>query len=144
MEVNNLSIKNHGLKKEHHPLLPRSLRSLIIGKSNCGKSTLLYNFLLRPGWLDYNNLLVFGNSLHQIEYQTIKEGYEKGLKKTQILNIFQNQKLMNESGMSPLQVIADCAAETEGETSVKFYEDTAQIPDPSKLDPKKKESPSFR
>lgn len=102
MEVSNLSIKDPASsKRNHHPLLPSNLCALIIGKSSCGKSTLLYNLLLRPSWLDYNNLLVFGNSLHQTAYRVIGEGFEKSLSKFQILNIFQNQNTLTRAGISP-------------------------------------------
>ena len=42
-------------KRCNHPLLPKVIRGLIIDKSGCGKTTLVINLLLRPGWLDYNN-----------------------------------------------------------------------------------------
>ena len=32
-----------------HPLLPQDIRGLNIGKSGCGKTTLLINLLLCPG-----------------------------------------------------------------------------------------------
>ena len=37
---------------------------MIKGKSGCGKTTLLINLLLRPDWVDYNNinLLVKGST----------------------------------------------------------------------------------
>ena len=61
--------KTHGCKCDNNPLFPSNIRGLIIGKSNCGKTTLLLNLLLQPHWLDYNHLYVFGKSLHQ---QSIK------------------------------------------------------------------------
>ena len=54
-----------GDSRTNNPLLPHNIRGLIIGKSNCGKTTLLLNLLLQPDWLDYNHLYVFDNSLHQ-------------------------------------------------------------------------------
>ena len=50
--------------RNNNPLLPRNIRGLIVGTSNCGKTTLLLNLLLQPDWVDYNHLYVFGQSLH--------------------------------------------------------------------------------
>ena len=57
MEVKNLASNENQIKRCNHPLLPKGIRGLIIGKSGCGKTTL---HLLRPGWLDYNNINSFG------------------------------------------------------------------------------------
>ena len=88
MKVNSQLTWKNDTSRRNSPNLPKSIRGLIIGKSNCGKTTLLLNLLLQPGWLDYNHLLVFGKSLHQREYQILKAGFEKGLSKAQISNIF--------------------------------------------------------
>ena len=66
------SWKSQLVKRSNNPLLPNSIRGLIIGKSNCGKTTLLLNLLLKPNWLDHNHLHVFGNTLHQKEYHVIQ------------------------------------------------------------------------
>ena len=77
--------------RTNNPLLPQNIRGLIIGKSNCGKTTLLMNLLLQSNCLDYNHLYVFGNSLHQQEYRILKKGFENKLTKKQISNIFLQQ-----------------------------------------------------
>ena len=81
MQVRDLSWNEHVSKRFNHPLLPRSIRGVIVGKSGCGKTTLLLNLLLRSGWLDYNKLAVFEKSLFQPEYRILKKAFEKKLPK---------------------------------------------------------------
>ncbi len=122
-------------KQTNHFLLPDSIRALLVGHPNCGKSTLMYNLLLRPGFMNYDNLLVFGNSLQQIEYRIIHAAFEKKLSKEQIDVIFKNQDKVNKNG-GPLSVIQDYDGECRGKITVSFYTSCKDIPDPSSLDPK--------
>ena len=91
--------------RENSPLLPRNGRGLVIGKSGCGKTTVIFNLLLQPNWLDYNHLYVFGKSLHQQEYKVLRKGFEAGLNKQQISNVFANQEALHAANVSPLSVI---------------------------------------
>ena len=117
MEITNVSLKN--LKSRHNnPLLPSNVRGLIVGKSNSGKTVLLLNLLLKEDWLDYNNLLVFGNSLHQEEYQIIKKGFEIGLGKKQILNVFENQK---QTQITPLDIIENYNGVKNGGVTAELH-----------------------
>ena len=136
MEITNFSIISP-LNRNNHRLLPKNLRALIVGKSASGKSTLLYNLLLKP-WLDYDNLMVFGKSLHQHEYQIIQAGFEHGLGKEQIANVFQNQIPLLEAGISPLKAIQEYTGPKENNVNASFFTDCELIPDPSELDPNAK------
>ena len=71
MKVKNLAWNENQSKRCNHSLVPKGIRGLIVGKSGCGKTTLLINLLLRPGWLDYNNINIFGKSLFQPEYHIL-------------------------------------------------------------------------
>ena len=55
MEVKNLAWNENLSNRCNNPVLPKDIRGLIIDKSGCGKATIVINFLLRPGRLDYNN-----------------------------------------------------------------------------------------
>ena len=96
--------------RENSPLLPQSLRGLVIGKSGCGKTTVIFNLLLQPGWLDYNHLYIFGKSLHQQEYKILRKGFEGGLSKPHISNVFNSQEML-QSPLIPLKNTVVCAME---------------------------------
>ena len=46
MEVKDLSWNEMLSKRINHPLIPKSIKGLIVGKSDCGKTTLLMDLLL--------------------------------------------------------------------------------------------------
>ncbi len=107
MEIKDLAWNETLSKRFNHPLLPKSLRGLIVGKSGCGKTTLLLNLLLRPGWLDYNNLSVFGKSLFQPEYRILKHAFEAKLSKEATIELFQLRDEIMRLNVSPAGVIEE-------------------------------------
>ena len=125
--------KSRLIKPNNSPLLPSNLRALCIGKSNPGKSVLIFNLLLKPNWLDYNHLYVFGNTLHQKEYQVMKKALDLGLTKQQINNIFKNQEEFEKIKASPLEVIEEYNGYRKSEIKVEFFSDCSMIPDPTQL-----------
>ena len=125
--------KSRLIKPNNSPLFPNNLRALIIGKSNSGKSVLIFNLLLQHGWLDYNHLFVFAKTLHQTEYLILQKGFEIGLSKQQIANIFRNQDAFQKVNLNPVQVIDQYTGERKGDIKAEFYADCNMVPDPSEL-----------
>ena len=121
--------------RENSPLLPRNVRGLVIGKSGCGKTTAIFNLLLQPYWLDYNYLYVFGKSLRQQEYKVFRKGFEAGLSKQQVYNVFANQEALHAANISRLTAIDTFSGARSGMKKADFYDDCQDIPDPSTLDP---------
>ena len=138
MNIKDYSWKENIKRRENNPLLPTNIRGLIVGKSNCGKTTLLLNLLLES-WLDYNRLYVYGKSLHQLEYRVLREGFEHGFSKRQIANLFAQQEMLKDFDITPLQVIREYTGIKKGGVKATFIEDSCQqIPDPKELDPNDK------
>ena len=139
MDIKTLSW-NSGTARSNHALLPRNVRGLIVGKSGCGKTTLLLNLLLNPGWLDYNKLFIFSKSLFQPEYEVLKKAMECKLPKEAILWLFGNQGVIKKSGL-PLDQFIACLSKKMKEKSdidCHFFENSGDVPDPKELNPKDK------
>jgi len=140
MEVKDLSWNDSLSKRFNNPLLPKSIRGLIVGKSGCGKTTLLLNLLLRPGWLDFNNLQVFGKSLFQPEYKILKKAFEEKLPKEAIIGLFGCQDEIMRLNLSPTSVVDEMAKDSKNASDMdcKFFETSDDVPDPRDLDSEKK------
>ena len=135
MEIQHLSWCSTSAKRFNHSLLPKNIRGLIIGKSGCGKTTMLLNLLLRPGWLDYDRLYVFGKSLFQPEYRILKKAMEEKLPKEAIISLFDNQESIEKINASPLAIIEEMAKNINQKPDIEctFYESAEDVPDPRDL-----------
>jgi len=140
MDIKDLAWNETLNKRFNNSLFPRSLRGLIVGKSGSGKTTLLLNLLLRPGWLDYDNLYVFGKSLFQPEYRILKKAFEEQLPKEAILRLFDNQNEIMSRNLSPINILEEMAKNHTNKSNIdcKFYESASDVPDPRDISPEKK------
>lgn len=121
---------------ERNQKFPNSFRSLLIGESSSGKTCLLLRFLLEDGWLDYDNLILIGNSLYQLKYQIIKKAFDCGLEKREVCELFKMKEAIIGSGVDVNKFIETYAQKERkrDQISVHFYESDDVIPDPSSLD----------
>ena len=121
-------------KQKHHFTLPSpSLRCLIIGSSNCGKTCLLLKLLLDQGWLDYNDLYIYSNSLYQPEYKLMKNVFQKGYTK-------ENVKDFLKKGMGDIDKFIQTIPRKSHKPAINLnmYDTSEIIPDPKDINPKRK------
>lgn len=60
------------MKKRHGSLLPNTVRCIICGPTNCGKTNLLLNLFFSPKGLYFENVYVFSKSLYQNKYKFLE------------------------------------------------------------------------
>ena len=68
----------------------------------------------------------------------LQKGFEEGLSKQQISNVFANQEELRVTNISPRRAIDTFSGVRNGKIKADFYDDCRNIPDPSALDPVQK------
>lgn len=66
---------NPGKISKHGKILPctRTVRCIISGSSNVGKTNVAFNLLTKPISVHFNNVYVFSKSLNQPKYQLLEK-----------------------------------------------------------------------
>ena len=125
---------------QHNQHIPESFRMLIVGPSGCGKTNLLFNMLLSPNFLDYDNLIIFSKTISQPEYQLLYHGFKNGLSKQSINDIFENQaRFAKEISIQDICIEYAALRPNPGKKiEVTFSDKFEEIPPPQKLSPNKK------
>jgi len=72
----------------HSKYLNPTLMMVICGPTNCGKTYLLFQMLTTPNILDFENLIIYTTTPEQNYFQFLKHGFENGLNKTEIQDLF--------------------------------------------------------
>ena len=105
-----------------------------------GKLHYYINLLLGLGWLDYNNLNIFGKSLFQPEYHILKKAFEEKLPKEVIIRFFENQSEIMNLGISPISIVEEMTKDIRDKSDVecKFYQSAEDVSDPRELSSEKK------
>jgi hypothetical protein len=75
LPINNLDLQMSSPKLDyrHGPLLSSTIRCIIAGSSNCGKTNVMLSLLEHPNGLRYENVYIYSKSLYQPKYEYLKE-----------------------------------------------------------------------
>ena len=70
--VNHDSTAEKSVEKRHGPLLPNTLRCLLTGPSNSGKTNVIISLIEHPNGIRFQNIFIVSKSLEQPKYQNIE------------------------------------------------------------------------
>lgn len=117
------------IQRNNHEILPRSIRGIIVGKSGSGKTNLLMNLLLKDGYLDYDNLMVYGKSLFQEEYKLLKK--LEDFSKDQVLKLFRAQNTYDIEEV--IKKVKSFNLKIKPDIKVTFFDNDEDILDPAEI-----------
>lgn len=76
IDIKDIQMLAHGLEKQqrkHGKLLPNTIRCIVCGPSNCGKTNVVFNLLFDRNGLSFSNVHVFSKSLYQPKYMMLQK-----------------------------------------------------------------------
>lgn len=61
------------MRLKHNSLFPNSIRCIICGPSNCGKTNVIISLLENPNGLRFENVYIYSKSIYQPKYKYLKK-----------------------------------------------------------------------
>lgn len=100
--------------QRHGKLFPKSIRCIICGPSNCGKTNLMIHLLIHPQGLRFANCYVYSKSLQQPKYQFLRAVLQ-GIKGISCNFYNEREDVLNPSEVKPdsIMIFDDVAVEKQ-------------------------------
>lgn len=74
LKVENIDLPSSlGKKSRHGPLLPNTIRALIVGPSGCGKTNLIFTLLTHENGIKFENVYIYSKTLDQKKYVMLED-----------------------------------------------------------------------
>lgn len=105
---------------KHGNLLPNTVRCIISGPSNCGKTNVVFNLITQPNGLKFNNVYIFSKSLNQPKYKLL----DKVLTETSEVNFYkysENDNIMEPNQANPYSIFIFDDVACENHNSIRSY-----------------------
>lgn len=113
------SSSNKTKGRKHSELLPNSIRCIIAGPSNCGKTNLLISMIESKHGLKFENIYIYSKTLEQDKYKYLK----KLLTPIKEIGFYASDKVLspNETKKNSIIIFDDVICEKNQENIKSFY-----------------------
>lgn len=120
LEVNDIHVQKHEQTTKHSELLPNSIRCIICGPSNCGKTNVMLSLLLHKNGLKFKNIYLYSKTAFQPKYRFLFSVLRRvpGI----LFFIYDNNESVihpNDAKLNSVMIFDDIACENQ--TNVRNY-----------------------
>lgn len=114
LDINNIQVGNRAQNIKHSILFPNTIRCIICGPSNCGKTNVMLNLLLHENGLKFKHIYLYSKTAFQPKYRFLNQVMNKipGA----YFNIFNENKEVlhsNEAFKNSIIIFDDVACENQ-------------------------------
>lgn len=110
------------LKKisRHGKLLPDSIRCIISGPSNCGKTNLIVGLLLHENGVRYRNVYLYSKTLFQPKYVFLEKVFQR-IPEVSFIKYNDNEEVLSPNEAAPNSVIIFDDVACENQNNIRNY-----------------------
>lgn len=115
IEIKNVEATLDKEKKiRHSKLLPNTIRALIVGPSNCGKTNVMISLIESPNGLKFKNIYLYSKSLYQPKYEYLAK-LIKPIKGMKLMTFSSNEDVISpdDAEKNSIFIFDDIACENQ-------------------------------
>lgn len=120
LEVNNIKVEDDIKKIKHSILLPNTIRCIICGPSNCGKTNVMLTLLLHENGLKFQHIYLYSKTTFQPKYRFLFQ-VMKRIPGAKLYVYNDNNEVLspNDALMNSIMIFDDVACENQ--TNIRNY-----------------------
>lgn len=114
LEIAEIKSDSNNTTIKHSPLLPNSIRCIICGPSNCGKTNTMIGLLLHENGLKFKNLYLYSKTIYQDKYRFL-EDVLKNIPEVKLFKFHKNENMIspNEALQNSIFIFDDITCENQ-------------------------------
>lgn len=118
--LEDINLEKERKKNRHGKLLPNTIRCIISGPSNCGKTNLVVGLLIHENGLHYKNVYVYSKTLFQPKYVFLEKVLQR-IPEVTYKKFRDNEEVLSPQEASPDSVIIFDDVACENQNNIRDY-----------------------